>query len=97
MLKLLSSTAHGVHHANPSSRVGSIPVKSPLFKALSQLTGWNRNPHELLSRRAFCSNQSDAAVDPKADVPNPEVSDTKSVVVSTTTTSLDDYQTFAFL
>ncbi|KAF8089656.1 hypothetical protein N665_0500s0021 [Sinapis alba] len=94
MLKLLSSTAYGVHHANPSSRLGSNPVKTPLFKALSQLTGWNRSPHEL-SRRAFCSNQSDAAADPKADVSNPEVSDTKSssAVVVSTTTSLDDYQT----
>ncbi|KAJ4886115.1 hypothetical protein Rs2_25863 [Raphanus sativus] len=93
MLKLLSSTAHGVHHVNPAHRVGSNPViKTPLFKALSQLTGWN---HELLSRRAFCSNQNDAAAsDPKPNASNPEVSDTKSVVVSTTTTtSLDDYQT----
>ncbi|KAF2540817.1 hypothetical protein F2Q68_00033166 [Brassica cretica] len=93
MLKLLSSTAHTIHHANPSPRVGSNPVKTTLFKALSQLTGWN---HELGRRRAFCSNQSDAAADPKSDASNPEASDTKSsssVVVSTTTTSLDDYQT----
>ncbi|KAF3532572.1 hypothetical protein DY000_02043827 [Brassica cretica] len=93
MLKLLSSTAHTIHHANPSPRVGSNPIKTPLFKALSQLTGWN---HELGRRRAFCSNQSDAAADPKSDASNPEASDTKSsssVVVSTTTTSLDDYQT----
>uniref|UniRef100_M4FGM6 Lon protease homolog, mitochondrial n=1 Tax=Brassica campestris TaxID=3711 RepID=M4FGM6_BRACM len=95
MLKLLSSTAHTIHHSNPSPRVGSNPIKTPLFKALSQLTGWNRSSQEL-SRRAFCSNQSDAAADPKSDASNPEASDTKSssaVVVSTTTTSLDDYQT----
>uniref|UniRef100_A0A0D3AFF5 Lon protease homolog, mitochondrial n=1 Tax=Brassica oleracea var. oleracea TaxID=109376 RepID=A0A0D3AFF5_BRAOL len=92
MLKLLSSTTHTIHHANPS-RVGSNPIKTPLFKALSHLTGWN---HELGRRRAFCSNKSDAAADPKSDASNPEASDTKSsssVVVSTTTTSLDDYQT----
>ncbi|CAH8353309.1 unnamed protein product [Eruca vesicaria subsp. sativa] len=87
MLKLLSSTAL----VNPSSRVGSIPVKTPLFKALSQLTGWNRTPHEL-TRRAFCSNQSDVAADLKSDVSDSDKKSSSAVVVSTTT-NLDDYQT----
>ncbi|KFK37994.1 hypothetical protein AALP_AA3G056300 [Arabis alpina] len=57
MLKLLTSTSYTAHHFNPSIRVGSSPFKSPLFKSLSQLTGWNRSSHEL-GRRYFSSDQS---------------------------------------
>ncbi|ESQ49481.1 hypothetical protein EUTSA_v100220931mg, partial [Eutrema salsugineum] len=59
MLKLLTLNAYGAHHVIPAIRVGSNPVKSPLFKALTQLTGWNRSSHEL-GRRAFCSDSKAA-------------------------------------
>ncbi|CAH2054929.1 unnamed protein product [Thlaspi arvense] len=66
MLKLLASTAYGAHHLNPAIRVGSSSVKSPLFKALSQLTGWNRSSHEL-GLRAFCSDSKVAESEPGSD------------------------------
>ncbi|CAG7878305.1 unnamed protein product [Brassica rapa] len=66
MLKLLTSTAYGGHHVNP--------IKSPLFKTLSQLTGSNRSSLEL-GCHAFCSSQSDYAANSKAAKSD---SDTKS-------------------
>ncbi|KFK37993.1 hypothetical protein AALP_AA3G056200, partial [Arabis alpina] len=63
MFKLLTSTAYGARHLNPAIRVGSSPVKSPLFRALSQLTGWN---HEL-GRRAFSSDTAVVSTKPNLE------------------------------
>ncbi|VVA96613.1 unnamed protein product [Arabis nemorensis] len=80
MLKLLTSTAYSAHHFNPATRVGSNPVNTPLFKALSQLTGRNRISHEL-GRRAFSSDRGEAAA---AD------SGTESSAIVSTNPSVED-------
>ncbi|XP_010548774.2 PREDICTED: lon protease homolog 1, mitochondrial [Tarenaya hassleriana] len=68
MLKLLSSSASLTRHVSPAAlRVGSGPVESPLFKALSQLTGWNRRPSGLGRRVFFCSEPNDGAPEAAAD------------------------------
>ncbi|VVA96582.1 unnamed protein product [Arabis nemorensis] len=66
MLKLFSSSASRVHHLTPAIRVGSGPVESPLFKSLSQLTGWNRRSASLGHRAFFCSEPTDGASDAEA-------------------------------
>ncbi|CAH2044504.1 unnamed protein product [Thlaspi arvense] len=66
MLKLFSSTASRVHHLTPAIRVGSRSVESPLFKALSQLTGLNRRSTSLGHRVFFCSEPTDGASDSEA-------------------------------
>lgn len=50
----------------PAIRVGSTPVESPLFKALSQLTGWNRRSASFGHRAFFCSEPTDGASDAEA-------------------------------
>ncbi|ESQ32202.1 hypothetical protein EUTSA_v10003617mg [Eutrema salsugineum] len=66
MLKLFSSTGSRAHHLTPAIRVGSRSVDSPLFKALSQLTGLNRRSTSLGHRAFFCSEPTDAASDSEA-------------------------------
>ncbi|CAF1920919.1 lon protease homolog 1, mitochondrial [Brassica napus] len=64
MLKLFSSsTVSRAHHLTPAIRPGASSVESPLFKALSHLTGLNRRSTSLGGRRVFfCSdNASDVA------------------------------------
>lgn len=82
MLKLFTSSASRVHHLTPAIRVGSSPVESPLFKALSQLTGWNRRSASLGHRAFFCSEPTDgeAAVEAEAKAveSDSEGSDSKS-------------------
>ncbi|KFK26447.1 hypothetical protein AALP_AA8G249700 [Arabis alpina] len=79
MLKLFSSSASRVHHLTPAIRAGAASVDSPLFKSLSQLTGWNRR---LGHRAFFCSEPTDAAADAeavaKAAESDSEGSDSKS-------------------
>lgn len=50
MLKLLTSTSY----VTPAILVRSTPVKTPMLKSLTQLTGWNRSSYEL-GPRAFSS------------------------------------------
>ncbi|XP_010455047.2 PREDICTED: lon protease homolog 1, mitochondrial-like isoform X2 [Camelina sativa] len=83
MLKLFTSSASRVHHLTPAIRVGSTsPVESPLFKALSQLTGWNRRSASLGQRAFFCSEPTDgeaaAEAEAKAVESDSEGSDSKS-------------------
>nr|AAB48000.1 LON protease homolog [Arabidopsis thaliana] len=83
MLKLFTSSASRVHHLTPVSRVvGSSPVESPLFKALSQITGWNRRSTSLGHRAFFCSEPTNgeaaAEAETKAVESDSEVSDSKS-------------------
>ncbi|KAL1212769.1 Lon protease-like protein [Cardamine amara subsp. amara] len=80
MLKLLSSSASRVHHLTPAIRLGSAQVESPLFKALSQLTGWNRRSASLGHRAFFCSEPTDGAAEAeaKAAESDSEGSDSKS-------------------
>ncbi|CAA7017160.1 unnamed protein product [Microthlaspi erraticum] len=66
MLKLFSSTASRAHHLTPAIRAGSRSVESPLFKALSQLTGLNRRSTSLGQRVFFCSEPTDGAPDAEA-------------------------------
>lgn len=66
MLKLFSSTASRAHHLTPAIRAGSRSVESPLFKALSQLTGLNRRSTSLGQRAFFCSEPTDGASDAEA-------------------------------
>ncbi|CAN8255782.1 unnamed protein product [Cochlearia groenlandica] len=61
MLKLFSSSASRAHRLTPAIRVGSGPVESPLFKALSQLTGLNRRSASLGQRVFFCTDPTDVA------------------------------------
>ncbi|KAG7556627.1 ATPase AAA-type core [Arabidopsis suecica] len=89
MLKLFTSSASRVQHLTPAIRVGSSPVESPLFKALSQITGWNRRSGSLGHRAFFCSEPTDgeaaAEVEAKAVESDSEGSDSKSssAIVST--------------
>ncbi|CAE6123003.1 unnamed protein product [Arabidopsis arenosa] len=89
MLKLFTSSASRVQHLTPAIRVGSSPVESPLFKALSQITGWNRRSASLGHRAFFCSEPTDgeaaAEVEAKAVESDSEGSDSKSssAIVST--------------
>ncbi|OAO90645.1 LON_ARA_ARA [Arabidopsis thaliana] len=83
MLKLFTSSASRVHHLTPVSRVvGSSPVECPLFKALSQITGWNRRSTSLGHRAFFCSEPTNgeaaAEAETKAVESDSEVSDSKS-------------------
>lgn len=80
MLKLLSSSASRAHHLTPAIRVGSAQVESPLFKALSQLTGWNRRSTSLGHRVFFCSEPTDGAAEAEAKTAesDSEGSDSKS-------------------
>ncbi|KAL9280753.1 Lon protease 1 [Arabidopsis thaliana] len=83
MLKLFTSSASRVHHLTPAIRVvGSSPVESPLFKALSQITGWNRRSASVGHRAFFCSEPTDgeaaAEAEAKAVESDSEVSDSKS-------------------
>ncbi|EOA19716.1 hypothetical protein CARUB_v10003733mg [Capsella rubella] len=82
MLKLFTSSASRVHHLTPAIRVGSSSVESPLFKALSQLTGWNRRSASLGQRVFFCSEPTDgeaaAEAEAKAVESDSEGSDSKS-------------------
>ncbi|KAJ4900645.1 Lon protease-like protein 1 [Raphanus sativus] len=65
MLKLFSpSSASRIHHLTPSIRAAAGPprsVDSPLFKALSQLTGLNRRSSSLGHRVFFCSDSASDA------------------------------------
>ncbi|KAF8105449.1 hypothetical protein N665_0157s0037 [Sinapis alba] len=61
MLKLFSSSASRVHHLTPAIRAGPRSVDSPLFKALSQLTGLNRRSTSLGHRVFFCSDSASDA------------------------------------
>ncbi|CAL9231702.1 unnamed protein product [Arabidopsis halleri] len=89
MLKLFTSSASRVQYLTPAIRVGSSPVESPLFKALSQITGWNRRSGSLGHRAFFCSEPTDgeaaAEVEAKAVESDSEGSDSKSssAIVST--------------
>lgn len=90
MLKLLTSTAYGSHHVSPVTRVRSTPVKSPLVKSLTQLTGWNQSSHQL-DRRAFSS-------DSKAAESDSEGSDTKSsTAIVSTKPNLNDSLTVSII
>ena len=85
MLKLFSSR---VHHLTPAIRPGPrASVDSPLFKALSQLTGLNRRSSSLGHRVFFCSDSASDAEAAAAEVAEAEaeVADSKSssAIVST--------------
>uniref|UniRef100_M4D0C6 Lon protease homolog, mitochondrial n=2 Tax=Brassica campestris TaxID=3711 RepID=M4D0C6_BRACM len=83
MLKLFSSR---VHHLTPAIRPGPRAVDSPLFKALSQLTGLNRRSSSLGHRVFFCSDSaSDAEAAAEVAEAEAEVADSKSssAIVST--------------
>ena len=85
MLKLFSSR---VHHLTPAIRPGPrSSVDSPLFKALSQLTGLNRRSSSLGHRVFFCSDSASEAEAAAAEVAEAEaeVADSKSssAIVST--------------
>ncbi|KAG2244505.1 hypothetical protein Bca52824_093667 [Brassica carinata] len=91
MLKLFSSSASRVHHLTPAIRAGPRSVESPLFKALSQLTGLNRRSNSLGHHRVFfCSDsasdaESAAEAEAKVAESDAEGSDSKSssAIVST--------------
>ena len=83
MLKLFSSR---VHHLTPAIRPGPRAVESPLFKALSQLTGLNRRSSSLGHRVFFGSDSaSDAEAAAEVAEAEAEVADSKSssAIVST--------------
>lgn len=84
MLKLFSSR---VHHLTPAIRPGPrSSVDSPLFKALSQLTGLNRRSSSLGHRVFFCSDSaSEAEAAAEVAEAEAEVADSKSssAIVST--------------
>lgn len=91
MLKLFSSR---VHHLTPAIRPGPrSSVDSPLFKALSQLTGLNRRSSSLGHRVFFCSDSASEAeaaaevaeAEAKVAEAEAEVADSKSssAIVST--------------
>ncbi|KAJ0248486.1 Lon protease 1 [Hirschfeldia incana] len=93
MLKLFSSSsASRVHHLTPAIRAGPRSVESPLFKALSQLTGLNQRSTTSLGHRVFfCSDSASeaeaAAAEAEAKVAESDAegadSNSSSAIVST--------------
>ncbi|CAL9219763.1 unnamed protein product, partial [Arabidopsis halleri] len=82
-LTLNSRVFYGARHVTPAAiRVGSNPVQSLLFRAPTQLTGWNRSSREL-GRRVYFSARSDG-VDLLSSSPivstNPNLEDCLTVI-----------------
>ncbi|CAA0381472.1 unnamed protein product [Arabidopsis thaliana] len=84
-LTLNSRVFYGARHVTPPAiRVGSNPVQSLLlFRAPTQLTGWNRSSRDLLGRRVSFSDRSDG-VDLLSSSPilstNPNLDDSLTVI-----------------
>jgi len=92
-LTLNSRVFYGARHVTPPAiRIGSNPVQSLLlFRAPTQLTGWNRSSRDLLGRRVSFSDRSDG-VDLLSSSPilstNPNLDDSLTVCSNFTQSSL---------